>query len=123
MNAERARQASIKRGLHRGDRLSDGVEIVADQRRQETRGAESPVRRAYRTDRLETGIIVEQHTAAAVDLHVDETGQQNVSLEIDDDGAAGSRIRRSHHAIDAPLREQDRVTAHDSLAGQNPAMQ
>jgi len=72
MNADGTRQARIKRRLHRSDCLTDGVEIVADQRRQETRGAEAPVRRAYRADRLETGIVVEQHATAAIDLHIDE---------------------------------------------------
>src|SRR3546814_2271422 len=49
---------------------------VADQGRQEGGGAEARVRGADRRDRFDIDLVVEQYAAAAVDLRVDEAGQQ-----------------------------------------------
>ena len=59
VNAERAGPVCIERSLHRGDGLRDGIEIIADQRRQESGGAVSPMRSADRADRFEARVIVE----------------------------------------------------------------
>jgi len=51
-----------------------------------------------------------------------KTGQQNLSFEIDVDCVTTSRIACKNDAFDASFREQYCVTAHDSFAGQNPAV-
>ena len=49
---------------------------VADQRRQQPGRAEAPVRRDDRGDALRRRLVVEQHVAAAIDLHVDKAGRE-----------------------------------------------
>src|SRR3546814_15135995 len=75
---------------------------VADQGRQEGGGAEARVRGADRRDRFDIDLVVEQYAAAAVDLRVDEAGQQPAAFEVD--LALGGRIAgirdRSESAVD-----------------------
>ena len=78
VDAEHARHALRDRLAHRRDRCAHDLDVVADQRRQEPGGAEAPMRGADAADRVDRRRVVEQHAAAAVDLGVDETGQQRV---------------------------------------------
>src|SRR5262245_38559225 len=49
---------------------------IADQRRQAPRGAVATVRAGNGAHAVGCRLIIEQHTAAAVDLQIDETGSQ-----------------------------------------------
>jgi hypothetical protein len=122
VNTENPRGAGVERGLHGADGPPDRVEIVADQGRQEARGAEAAVRRADGADRFAARVIVEQHAAAAVHLYVDESGQQQLSLQIDAGRVAAAQILGIHQRFDACSGNQQRLTAHDSLTGQQPAV-
>ena len=112
VNTEDAGHAGIERGLHGGDCAPDRGEVVADQRGQEAGGAKTPMRRADGADRLGARVIVEQHAAAAVDLHIDESGQQELPLKIHDDRFGAARIRRIDQRFDARPRKQQRPSAH-----------
>jgi hypothetical protein len=122
VNTENAGHALVERGLHRGDRASDGVHVVADQRRQKTGRAEAPVRRAYRADRFGIRIVVEQYPAAAVDLHVDEAGEQQPPFEIHDERVGAARIVGIDERFDVPGRQQQRLAAHQPRSGQQAAV-
>ncbi len=122
VDPEHAGHAGVDRGLHGRDRARDRIEIIADQRRQETRRAETPVRGADRADRFEARGIIEQHTAAAVDLDVDEAGQQQLIAEIHADRAFAERRVRGTQRLDARPRQQQRLSAHDAAACQDPAV-
>ncbi len=61
----------------------DHGQVVADQGRQEARGAIGPMGRADGGDGLDGGGVVEQHPAAAIDLGVDEAGDQQAAVEVD----------------------------------------
>ena len=58
------------------------MQIVADERGQEADRAEAPMRAADLDDRIDAWIVVEQHAAAAVDLRVDESRQQESPCQI-----------------------------------------
>jgi hypothetical protein len=73
----------------------DHGQVVADQGGQEAGGAEGPVRRADGGDGLDRRRVVEQDAAAAIDLGVDEAGNQQAALEV----ATRSR-RRAGGAIE-----------------------
>src|SRR5580692_4990609 len=88
VNAEDPGHAGVERGLHGSDGTPDGIEIVADQRGHEAGGTETPMRRPDGADRLGTRLIVEKNAAAAVDLHIDEARQQELTAEVHDGGAA-----------------------------------
>ena len=77
-------QARLDRRLHRVHRGFDLVEVVADQGRQEAGGSELAVRGADRCDRLDAGVVVEQPPAAAIDLHIDEAGDEDAAIEVPD---------------------------------------
>ena len=94
VNTEHARYACLDRFIDRADRGGDDLEIVADQRRQQARGAEAAVRCGDGGDGLDARRIVEQHAATAVDLRVDKARQQHRAAAIDDLGA-GRRLRRN----------------------------
>ena len=98
VDAEHARHAGVDGAAHRGDGPRHHVEVVADQGRQEAGGAKAAVRRTDGADRLNGRVIVEQHAAAAVDLHVDETGQQQAATEVVGRGRA-QRAHRSPAAL------------------------
>src|SRR3546814_11776879 len=83
MDADDAGHALLDRGVDRGERGGDLRRRVADQRRQEGGGAEARVRGADRRYGIDIDLIVEQHPAAAVDLRVDEAGQQPAALQVD----------------------------------------
>ncbi len=122
VNAEDAGHAGVERRLHRSDGAPDGLEIVADQRGHETGGAEAPMGRTDGTDGLGARVIVEQHAAAAVDLHVDEPGQQELSLDVHEVRFPAARITRIDQRLDARSREQQSPPAHDAVTGQDPAV-
>src|SRR5580700_5642539 len=98
------------------------VSIVADQRGQKTGGAEAPVGLADGAYGFRARVVVEQYAAAAVDLHVDESGQQQLSAEVDDLASEAARILRIDQGFDARARKQQSLSAHDALTGQQPAV-
>src|SRR6202021_2746587 len=80
------------------------------------------MRSADRADRFEARVIVEKAAAPASDLHINETRQQELSFKIDARGAVAARIRGKRDGLDAAIGEQNGVSVHDSLAGQDPAV-
>ena len=83
MDADDARNPLLDRGIDRGERGGDLRRRVADQRWQEGGGAIARMRRADRRDRFDIDLIVEQHPAAAIDLGVDEAGEEPAAVQID----------------------------------------
>ena len=76
MNAECAGYARSD-GLACGrDRAREHVQVVADERGQESDGAEASMCTADLGDRSDARRVVEQHAAAAVDLRVDKAGDR-----------------------------------------------
>src|SRR5882757_6296537 len=104
VDAKDAWSACIERLLHCPDGAPDAVEIVADQRRQESGGAETAMRFADRADRLRARFIVEQSAAAPIDLHVDESRQQYLPAEIHGDGLTATGIGGRNDGLDPPFR-------------------
>src|SRR2546429_9528725 len=82
VNAENPGHAGLDCALNGGNRARDDVEIRADESWQKTRGAESAVRATDLAYDFDGWRVIEQDTAAAVDLGVDEARQQQVSAEI-----------------------------------------
>ena len=105
MDAEHARYARRDRRVHGRHRAADDVEIVADQRGEEAGGAEAAMRGADRGDALHGRRVVEQHAAAAIDLGIDESGDER-AVQPPRLGAGGNRAGR-HHAGDARAVDQD----------------
>ena len=83
MDAEDARHARLNRLIHRRNAALDDREIVADECRQQAGGPEAPMRSGNRDDGFNRGIVVEQSPAAAIDLNVDESRQQQLTVKID----------------------------------------
>ena len=82
VEAEKARNAllyGLPTGLHGGEIDLDGI---GNQRGQECRGAELPVRSADGADARYRGIVVEKHPAAAIDLQVDKARDHHSATEM-----------------------------------------
>ena len=119
MDADHAGHALGDRCVDRGDRFAHHVDVVADQRRQETRRAEAAVRFADAADRLDCRRVVEQHAAAAVDLAIDEAGQQQIAAEILDVEIGHAAIVRGDDRVDhAGVDEHGDVVA-ETIRGQH----
>ena len=89
------------------------VQVVADQRGQESGGAEAAMRTADGANGLDARLVVEQHAAAAVDLRVDEAGQQQFALQIAAAArASAARVGVAHHVDDAIAFEQHAAPFH-----------
>jgi len=105
VDAEYARHALFDGRIHRPDRAFHGVEIVADQRRQEPGRAEAPMRLADGGDAVDRRMIVEQDAAAAIHLQVDEAREKIASqlpvLEV------GRALSGRHHADDQASVHED----------------
>ena len=82
-------------------RARDDVQIVADQRRQKPGGAEAPMRAADRGDRVDGRFGIEEHAAAAVDLRIEKSRQQQMAVEV---VAHASRQRASSSATTSTMR-------------------
>src|SRR6185437_8191834 len=76
VNSEDSRDSPLDCGFDRPHRPVDRFEIVADQGREEAGGSEGAVGAADRLDALDRRLVVEQHAAAAVDLQIDEAGDE-----------------------------------------------
>ena len=61
---------------HGGDRLRHLLARVGDEGRQEAGRAEAAMRGADRADAVDAALVVEEHAAAAVHLHVDEARRE-----------------------------------------------
>src|SRR5271170_323601 len=122
VNSEYAGEAGIERALYSRDRLPNRVQIVADEGRHEPGGAEAAMRRADRLYRFEAGIFIEQHTAAAVHLHIDESRQQQLPLKIHHHGVTAARISKIRQRFDARSRNQHDRAAHQPCGGENTAV-
>ena len=108
---------------HRGDRVGDHREIVADQRGQEAGGAEAAVRGADGADRLHGGRVVEQHAAAAVHLRVDESGQQQRPAQVVGLGGLRARIACGHDRRDAPVVDEDGACLDEPVVDEDAAVE
>jgi hypothetical protein len=121
VNAQYTRHTLRDGGAHGLDGLSDHVQVVTDQRRQETRGPEAPVRGADRGDGFDAGMFVEQHAAAAVHLRVEEAGCQHAALEVYQ--PVGTRdAAGADHGLDAAIAHQQGLAGFEAVVGQYPAV-
>ena len=117
MDAEHAWHAAVDRRAHRRDTARDDIEIVADEGGQESRGTEAPVRAADGADGLDRRIVVEQHATTAIDLHVDESRREQLSLQIDHAIDAGE-LPGAGDGLDASVANQQRAIVFDARDGQ-----
>src|SRR5690606_6437803 len=101
-----------------GDRLA----IVADQGRQEAGGTEATVGGTDTADRLDAGIVVEQGATAAVDLDVDEAGQQQAALQVHPPRCDAARIVGRQHTHDARTVDRQRPALAQIFALQDAAV-
>ncbi len=121
MDAQEARHA-LGHGLTGGgDARFDGGQVVADQGGQKARGPEPAVRRANACDGLYRGVVVEQHPPTAVDLDVDEAGQQQAAPEV---ALAGGRrqLRGRANRHDAVAAQADGEALLETPIGHHPAI-
>src|SRR5690606_28168260 len=96
---------------------------VADQGRQEAGGAVAAVRAADGVDRLGTGVVVEQHAAATVDLHVDEARQQPAAAEVAHLAGLDPRLALGHQRLDAAAAvDQHRHVVMEAVVQQDAAV-
>ncbi len=82
MNTKYARHTGGDCRVDGSDRRSDYAEIIAYQRRQETCRTEAYVCRGNRPYAVNRGRVIEQHAAASVDLHVDESRKQPPARQV-----------------------------------------
>ena len=117
VDAEHAGHAARDGFAHRVNRLLHDVQIVADQRGQKSRGPETAMSTANGGDGLDARVAIEQHAAAAVHLRVDESGHQQLPVEID--GVIGADdLARIDDGLDASGANQQSSAALDAGVGQ-----
>ena len=122
MQTENSRYSLGDRIAGRGDRIAHHLAIVADQGRQQTGGTEAPMRLRDAPQRIDGRRVVEQHAAAAVDLDVDEAGQQRVALQIVPRTRMRRHVRRITDPSDASIGDHHRQAADQSAPGQYAAV-
>ena len=83
MDADDARHARGDRRIARRKGLGDAIGAVADERGKEGRGSEGGMGGTDPGDALHAGIVVEQGSAAAIDLGVDKAGHQPPAVQVD----------------------------------------
>jgi hypothetical protein len=121
VDAKHAGNPPGDRVANRIDRARDHREVVADQRGQKSRGAIPAVRGTDGRDAVDVGAVVEQHAAATIHLRVDETGHEQLAVEIED--AIGTDdLARAHDRFDAPVTNQQRAAVFDARIGQDLAI-
>ena len=74
---------------------------IGDQRRQQAGRSELPMRRRDRANASARRLIVEQHVAAAVHLHIDEPGRQPCAFRQDVRRHGSRQVRTRHDLRDA----------------------
>src|SRR5438105_15738833 len=83
MDAKNTGYAGFYRLIDGRNAALDDREVVADKCRQQTGGAEASMRGRNRRDGLHRRIVVEQPSAATIHLHIDESRQQQLTVEVD----------------------------------------
>jgi len=119
VHADDAGHALGNRLAHGIHRMGDHLEVVADQRRQESRGAEAPVRTADVADRVDRRRLVEEHAAAAVHLRVDEARHQHRTLQVMAARALDARIAPGGDRDDAAVVHEHGAALDESLVGED----
>ena len=98
-------------GVQRKPHLLRGV---GDQGRQQARRSEFPMGRRDGADALRRRLVVEQHVAAAVHLHIDESRSEPGTLRQDANGHGARQVRPRHELGDAGAVDDDRgALVHD----------
>src|SRR5213082_2289087 len=122
VNPEHARHAGLEGAAHRGDGARHHVEVGADEGRKESGGAEAAVGAADGADRLDGRGIVEEHAAAAVDLRVDEAGQQQLAAEIAPLRAPRAPVRGGDDIEYAAVLDEHASALREPVLEQHPAV-
>ena len=99
MDADHAGNPCADRGVAGVERSGDLFGRIADERGQERGRAEARVRGTDCGDGLHADIVVEQHAAAAIDLRIDEAGQQPATFQIDRSRGSIIGVDRRHLAL------------------------
>src|SRR4029077_13944163 len=110
MDPERAWHA-FARLASGGQRRGKHARRVGDHRRQEGCHASAPMRGGDRSNSLNGRIGVEPHTAAAVDLPIDEAGAENSAAEIDLFATAGAVVEGSERLDRSALDNERAIVA------------
>jgi hypothetical protein len=113
VDARDAGHARLDRLAHRFDGARDRAEVLADEGRQEGRGAEAPMRRADGPDRGHVRIVVEERAAAAIHLAVDEAGHEPRARQVDAPRLAHASVGGGHDSGDARAVEE-----HGAIGGE-----
>ncbi len=121
MDAQDAGHARGDGGVHGGDGLGHGGKVVGDQGGQEAGGPELAVGRTDGGYGVHRGGGVEQHPAAAIDLGVDEAGQQVMAGEVHDLKVLPPRGSNGIDRYDAALVDHH-GGGFDAAGGQDPAI-
>ena len=122
MDAENAGYAFGDRRVHCFQRGMHDFGGIGDQRRQHAGGAEPAVRRGDAAQRVHRRRGIEQQPAAAVDLHVDEAGQQQAALQVVARGLVQRRIAGRHQRLDAPAAHQHGEIVARAVVGEDAAV-
>ena len=96
--------------------------IVADEGRQETGRAETPVRLADRANGVDRRLGVEEDAAAAIDLGVDKARQQQMAAEVVAGGATATRVVAGDDVDDPAAVEQDGAALEDAVVAEHAAV-
>ena len=80
------------------------------------------MRRTDAADALDRRVVIEVHAAAAVDLCVDEAGEQQCPLEIAYRGARDARIALGCDGADAAVLDEHGAAAHEARTREHPAV-
>ncbi len=119
MDTEQAGHPFCERLLYRQKRSAHYGGIVAEQGRHEAGGAVAAMRGADPADRLDRRRLVEKHPAAAIDLHVDETGQQHRAAEVLLLHALQTRIAAGHQRGDVFAIQHDGKVVLPAVVGEH----
>src|SRR5690606_10199615 len=74
------------------------------------------------SDRLHGRIVIEQRAAAAVDLHIDKAGQEELILQIDASSLLHSRIALGDDVDDAIFLDEHRFIALETGVGEHASV-
>ncbi len=118
VDAKHARHPRRDGGIDCRDRARDRIEAIADQRGQKAGGAETPVGLTDCRYARDCRIVVEQGAAAAVDLEIDEAGEQ-VARQLAP-GSVWRALARRCHGGDAPAFDRHAAVKLETGRGQQP---
>jgi hypothetical protein len=119
MNAEYAGDTAIHGFFHGSQGLPDDIQFIADQGRQHAGGAERAVRFCYGANAFDGRSVVEQHTAAAIDLRIDEARHKVGAGQVNDPCTGIRSAAGTLHRRDAAFPRDDRKIVPEAVPHQH----